>query len=310
VRVRAILNPKAGVAAERARRALEAGRPSWGPIELALTEGPGNARALARAAAEAGCDLVLAVGGDGTVNEVAAGLLGSPTALGVVPMGSGNGLARTLRLPLKPAPALAALEAGITRRMDVGRVNGEPFLNVAGAGFDAFVGEAFHQRGRNGGRRGILPYVWISLKTMPSYRAGRFSVTTGAGGFEGHALLVAFVNGRQYGGGATIAPGSRLDDGLFDVVVLEDAPWVELLAAAPRLFLGGIERFRRYRRFTVTTAEVQAPVPMLFHRDGEPEPAVDRLTVTLDPRALRVRVPRATSEAADGPFEPRDSDDP
>jgi diacylglycerol kinase (ATP) len=309
VRVRAILNPRAGVAAERARRVLEAGRPSWGPIEVALTTAPGDARRLGRAAAEAGYDLVLAVGGDGTANEVASSLLGSSTALGIVPMGSGNGLARTLNVPLRPGPALAALEAGVTRRMDVGMVNGEPFLNIAGAGFDAFVGEAFHVRGRQGGRRGILPYIWISLKTMPSYRAGRFTVTTHAGGFEGEALLVAFVNGRQYGGGAVIAPGSRLDDGLLDVVVLEDAPWGELLAAAPRLFLGGIERFRRYRRFTVTSAEISAPAPMLFHRDGEPEPAVERLSVTLAPRALRVRVPRATSEAVTGPFEPRATED-
>jgi diacylglycerol kinase (ATP) len=304
MKVRAILNPRAGVAAEGARRALVAGRPSWDPIELTLTSGPGNARSLARDAAEAGYDLVLAVGGDGTANEVASGLLGSTTALGIVPMGSGNGLARTLGLPLRAAPALAALEAGVDRLMDVGRVNGQIFLNVAGCGFDAHVGDAFHERGRVGGRRGILPYVWISLKSMPGYRSRSFSVTTSAGGFEGRALIVAFVNGRQYGGGAVIAPGARLDDGLIEVVVLEDAPVMELLAAAPRLFLGGIESFRRYRRFTVSAASVLAPVPTLFHRDGEPEPATGQLTVGVEPRALRIRVPRATAESPEGPFAP------
>ncbi|HEX6738011.1 MAG TPA: diacylglycerol kinase family protein, partial [Vicinamibacteria bacterium] len=233
--VRAILNPRAGVAAERARRALAEGRPGWGPIELALTSGPGDARVLAKAAADDGCDLVLSVGGDGTANEVAGGLLGSPTALGIVPMGSGNGLARTLGLPLRAAPALAALEGGVDRLMDVGQVNGGIFLNVAGAGFDAHVGEAFHQRGRGGRRRGILPYVLLSLKAMPGYRAGSFSVTTAAGGFEGRALIVAFVNGRQYGGGAVLSPGGRLDDGVLEVVVLESAPLLQLLAAAPRL---------------------------------------------------------------------------
>jgi len=302
MRVRAILNPRAGVAAERARRALAEGRPSWDPIELALTSGPGDAGALARTAAEDGYDLVLAVGGDGTVNEVAGGLLGSSTALGIVPMGSGNGLARTLGLPLKPGLALAALESGLDRLMDVGRVNGGIFLNVAGAGFDAHVGEAFHHRGRSGGRRGIVPYVWLCLKGMPGYRAGTFSVSTGAGGFEGRALVVAFVNGRQYGAGAVISPGGLLDDGLIEVVVLEDAPLMELLAAAPRLFLGGIERFRRYRRFAVTEAEIRAPLPILFHRDGEPEPAAPTLTLSVAPRALRIRVPRATAESPQGPF--------
>jgi diacylglycerol kinase (ATP) len=305
MKVRAILNPRAGVAAERARRALAEGRPSWGPIELALTSGPGDAAVLARAAAQQGCELVLAVGGDGTANEVASGLMGSGSALGIVPMGSGNGLARTLGLPLRPAPALAALEHGVDRLMDVGQVNGGIFLNVAGAGFDAHVGEAFHQRGRGGRRRGILPYVWLSLKGMPGYRAGTFTVSAGGEGFEGRALVVAFVNGRQYGGGAVISPGSRLDDGLIEVVVLENAPLLELLATAPRLFLGGIERFRGYKRFAAAAAEVRAPAPTLFHRDGEPEPASDVLQMSVLPRALRVRVPRAVAESPTGPFSPQ-----
>jgi YegS/Rv2252/BmrU family lipid kinase len=245
------------------------------------------------------------VGGDGTANEVAGGLLGSSTALGIVPMGSGNGLARTLGLPLRAAPALAALEGGVDRLMDVGQVNGGIFLNVAGAGFDAHVGEAFHQRGRGGRRRGILPYVLLSLKAMPGYRAGSYSVTTAAGGFEGQALIVAFVNGRQYGGGAVLSPGGRLDDGVLEVVVLESAPLLQLLAAAPRLFLGTIERYGGYRRFAVTEAEVRAPAPMLFHRDGEPEPAADTLRVSVLPRALKVRVPRAVAEAPLGPFSPQ-----
>ncbi len=124
----------------------------------------------------AGADLVLAVGGDGTVNEVAQGLLGSPAALGIVPVGSGNGLARALRIPLRPAPALAALESGARRRMDVGFLNGRPFLNVAGVGFDAVVGHAFHEQGRRGGRRGLLGYVRLSLAELRAYRPPRLAI--------------------------------------------------------------------------------------------------------------------------------------
>ena len=146
MKVRAILNPRAGVAAHRMREAVERGRPAWKDYAVYLTREPGHATELAREAVAAGADVVLAVGGDGTVNEVARGLIGSPAALGIVPVGSGNGLARALRIPLQPEAALHALESGARRRMDIGSLNGRLFLNVAGVGFDAVVGQAFHER--------------------------------------------------------------------------------------------------------------------------------------------------------------------
>ena len=302
----AILNPRAGVAAERALAAVRRGRPSWGAIDVRVTTGPGDARRWAAEAAKDGVDLLLAVGGDGTANETAWGLLGTRTSLGLVPVGSGNGLARTLGIPLQPERALAALEQGVSRLMDVGMVNGRPFLNVSGAGFDAAVGAEFHARGQGGGRRGQFTYVRLSLAESLRYRAAEWTLEAGADRFEGRALIVAFVNGRQYGGAAIIAPGARLDDGLLDVVVVEDAPLLEVLANAPRLFLGGIERFRRYRRMAAPRALLTGALPGLFHRDGEPEPAAGRLEVHVDPRALSIRVPRATADDPRGPFAPAD----
>jgi YegS/Rv2252/BmrU family lipid kinase len=302
VKAVAILNPRAGVAARRALEAVRRGRPAWGEVEVKVTAGPGDARRWAEEAARDRTDLLLVAGGDGTANEAAWGLLGSDTTLGLVPVGSGNGLARTLGIPLRPDRALESLEGGVRRRMDVGLVNDRPFLNVSGAGFDATVGARFHARGRLGGRRGVFTYVWLSLGESLRYRSERWSLQAGEHTFEGRALLVAFVNGRQYGGAAVIAPGARLDDGLLDIVVVEDAPVAEILANAPRLFLGGIERFRRYRRLAAATAVLTCATPALFHRDGEPEPAADRLEVRVDPRALSVLVPRATAENPDGPF--------
>jgi YegS/Rv2252/BmrU family lipid kinase len=302
VKALAIFNPRAGVAADRARRALDAAPAPWAGIEVQVTRGPGDARAWAAEAAAAGTDVVLAVGGDGTANEVAWGLMGSQTALGLVPVGSGNGLARTLGIPLRPDRALVALAGAATRRMDLGLINGMPFLNVAGAGLDAVVGAEFHERGRGGGRRGVLTYVWLTARRALAYRAQSWSVTADGQAFEGPALIVAFVNGRQYGGGAVVAPGSRLDDGRFDVVIFEDMSFLRVLAAAPRLFLGGIERFPRYRRLRTSQAVVTAPAASVFHRDGEPEAPATRIEVTLQPRALSVLVPRATAEDASGPF--------
>jgi len=302
VKVRAILNPRAGVAAHRALEAVRNGRPSWRDLEVAVTTAPGDARNLAADAAAAGADLVLAVGGDGTLNEAAWGILGSRTVLGAVPVGSGNGLARTLGIPLQPARALAALEGGVPRRMDVGWVGDRPFLNVAGAGFDGTVGAAFHARGRLGGRRGILPYLVLGLAHCLSYRPRRVTIEAAEQRIESTAFLVCFVNGRQYGAGAIINPGAKLDDGQMEIVLIEGAPRLELLLNAPRLFLGTIERSRRYRRLAARSAVLTADAPLDPHRDGEPDPATDRLRVRVEPRALSVLVPRATAEDPAGPF--------
>lgn len=303
MRIRAILNPRAGLAAQRAHSVLQEGRPSWPPIEVCLTTGPGDAQRLARSAADSGVDFVLAVGGDGTANETAWGLLGSESALGLIPMGSGNGLARTLGLPLKPKDALVALETALVRPMDVGMVNDRPFLNVAGVGFDAAVGDEFHRRGRSGGRRGIFTYVRLAASMLRSYRAESWTLTTPSERFEGRAFLVTFANGRQWGAAARLAPTARLDDGRLDIVLVEDAPRLELLANVPRLFLGRLDRSRRCRHIPAAEAVLQGTGPTLIHRDGEPEPAPGLLRIRVEPLALRILVPRATALDAQGPFE-------
>lgn len=301
MRAVAIANPRAGVAARRAADAMRRHR-LWPDLETWTTSGPGEAHELARRAAESGYEAVLAVGGDGTANEVASGLLGSATALGVVPAGSGNGLARTLRIPIDADRALHELAAAATLRMDVGRVNGRPFLNVAGAGFDAAVGEAFHERALRGGRRGVMNYARIAFAMSWTYRCGGFALQAGDERFEGQAWLVSFVNGRQYGGAAVIAPGARLDDGLLDVVVVEKATPLEILANAPRLYLGSIEGFRRYHRMPASQAMLTASQPFPHHCDGEPGPAATKLEVSIEPRALNVLVPQATANDPAGPF--------
>ena len=302
MKIRAIVNLRAGVAAHRALDAFEAGRPSWATIEVRLAEGPAHATALAREAVEEEAALVLAAGGDGTVNEVATGLLGSGVPLGIVPVGSGNGLARALCLPLRPDLALRALESGVARRMDVGQVNAKPFLNVAGVGFDAFVGSAFHRAGRQGGRRGIFTYVRMSLRLLSLYEAPFVSLELPEERLEARPFIMAFANGPQYGAGAVLNPGAKLNDGRMEVVIFEDAPWFETLASAPRLFMGGIERGRRYKRIAVERAVLTARLPLEHHRDGEPEPEASRLEVELLPKSLRVLVPRATAEDPAGPF--------
>lgn len=301
MRVRAIINPQAGLKAARAFRAVERGGGAWGPIEMVLTEAPGHAQTLAREAARRGDSVVIAVGGDGTANEVAGGLLGSDTALALVPAGSGNGLARTLGLSLNCERALAALRTGERRRMDVGFANERLFLNVVGAGFDADVAHAFHQR-RERGRRGVLGYLRLCLQMVLSHQPNSWRAETEGGLFEGRALIVAVANGRQYGGGARVAPRARLDDGVLDLAILEEAPLLELLWGARRIFVGDLDKLRPYRHLAARRVVIEAATPAFFHRDGEPEEAVSRLEVRVEPKALTVVVPRSVAQAAAGPF--------
>jgi YegS/Rv2252/BmrU family lipid kinase len=302
VRVRAILNPRAGVSRDQARRAAERGHPRWDDFDLAVTEGPGHATELARAAVAAGAELVLSVGGDGTANEVARGLIGSDAALGIVPAGSGNGLARALRIPLRARPALDALESGVRRRIDVGMLNGEPFLNVAGVGFDAAVSRAFHDSGRRGGRRGLVGYVRLSLREMARYRAPDLVIETDAERLEVRPFVLTFANGPQYGSGAVINPGGKLDDGAIELVVIEDGPLPGLLLASPRLFLGGVERIRGYRRLSTARASVSAEGSIAIHRDGDTAARVERLELSVERLALTVVTPAATVADPAGPF--------
>ena len=302
MKVRAILNPRAGVGAHRVRAAVERGRPGWSDYAVWPTREAGHATELARAAVAEGAEVVLAVGGDGTVNEVARGLLGSPAALGIVPAGSGNGLARALRLPGRPEQALAELERGARRAMDVGLLNGRLFLNVAGVGFDATVGHAFHERGRRGGRRGLLGYVYLSFRELVSYRPTPLALEIGGERLELAPFVLTFANGPQYGSGAVINPGGRLDDGRLEVVTFSGASVPRLLFSAARLFIGGIERAKGYARRPATAARVTADAPLAVHVDGDPGPPVARIDVELRRRALAVLVPAATAADPRGPF--------
>jgi YegS/Rv2252/BmrU family lipid kinase len=259
------------------------------PGEVLVTQGPGHAHALARSAVDAGARLVCAWGGDGTVNEVGRALAGGAASLGIVPDGSGNGLARTLGLPRRPAAALATALGGRERRIDAGEVAGRLFFNLAGLGLDAEVAARFNARPR--GARGLSPYVVLAVWALLRYRPARYVVRADGVQFRGPALLVVCANGRQYGSGAVVAPRARPDDGRLDLVIVEPRPVPAALRGAARLFTGAIDRLPGVHSSGFTRAEIEAPAPIAFHLDGEPGVGTSPLTVRVRPGALRVRVP-------------------
>jgi diacylglycerol kinase (ATP) len=295
VRVSVVINPVAGVgggslnrARRRAEQAFDLLTAEGVEPEILITERHGHARELAHGAVERGSRLVIAWGGDGTVNEVAAGLAFSDAALGIIPAGSGNGLARMLAMPADPKVALPRLVHGRDQRIDMGEANGRLFVNVAGVGFDAHVAGCFARLGR--ARRGFLKYAVIVLTELGRYRPQAYTLELDAE-FTGcdSAFLLSFANGRQWGNGALIAPQARLDDGLLDLVLVQARSRAAILRAVPSLFAGTVERVSGVSIRRVRTARVSGDQPLALHVDGETVGCGDTLTVQVHPLALRLR---------------------
>jgi diacylglycerol kinase (ATP) len=235
--------------------------------EVMVTERVGHARELARDAVARGVQAVLAWGGDGTINEVASALAFGEVPLGIIPAGSGNGLARELRIDPRPERAIAAALGATARPIDVGDMDGRLFVNIAGIGADAQIASRFNAPGNR--RRGLLGYANITVRVLAGYVPAHYRITTADGIIEVRALLVTFANSSQFGNGARIAPGALLDDGLLDLVVLNERSALNAFLHMPRLFTGAGERIPGCRISQVTEATVESDQPLLFHLDGE-----------------------------------------
>jgi len=293
MKITVIVNPVSGRGANHARAARRAEmaeahlRRRGVDAHAVITERPQHAHGLAALAIAGGADVVAAWGGDGTMNEVASAVAASTAALGLIPGGSGNGLARDLGVPLDAAAALDVLVDGRDRRIDAGVLDGRPFFNVAGLGLDARVAREFQSRGD----RGLLSYVGKTARALLA--AGGTSCTIDCAGtrLETAALVVAFANSRQYGNDVLIAPGARLDDGVIDIVVIPQRPFLWLLRHVPRLLAGTVHLIPGVTTLRTAQAVVGAATPIAYHVDGEPHTGGTRIQLEIRPGALRVRVP-------------------
>jgi len=242
-----------------------------------------------RRAVERGCETVVVCGGDGTVSTVGRELIGTNVALAVIPTGSGNGLARHFEIPLTPEVAAEALASGETKTIDVGVVNGTPFLVTCSMAWDAAVARSFEKFPI----RGIVPYIFAGVQELIGYRPQdvevRLDDQDGFGVEDPMVLTVA--NLTQYGGGARIAPSARPDDGMLELVLVRRHDMVALLANAARFFDGTIDDIpevmtRRFRRMLLTRRD-PSPIQM----DGELVEAGRAIEVTVMPKALKILVP-------------------
>jgi len=256
-------------------------------LTVTTTNGPGDATLIAERAVSAGADMVVAVGGDGTVNEVARALIGSQCVLGVVPMGSGNGFARNFAMPMRVDSALRVLSAGEIVSLDVGFINHHPFFNVAGFGLDAEICFSYEQFGR----RGPLPSFLLAIQHFFRHRPETVIVQHEGREKKLRSVLFSIANLPQYGSGAVIAPMARGDDGRLDVCSLEPLSVWRALINAPRLFNRTIHRMDGFRTFAAEHLVVLREKAGPIHVDGNSLQEDARLEVEIRPRAIRVACP-------------------
>lgn len=270
----AIVNPVAGRGrAGRAWPAFEAALRDRGfELEVWFTSGPGDARDMARRARDRKVDLLLVTGGDGTVHEAVNGTGPDGPPLAVVPLGTGNDLARGLEIVASPGAVADLLARGRRRRLDLGYLEtgagGRYFVNVSGVGFDAEVARRVAQSGGPG--RGAVPYVLAMLQTLRAYRNVPMEIDIDGRTHRHVALMTVVGNSPYYGGGMHILPGACPDDGRFDVLLIGDLGKLETLLVFPRVFRGTHVRHPRVRSLRGRTVAIRSPEPVAVHADGEP----------------------------------------
>ena len=264
--------------------------------DIQVTNAPDDSHRFAKAAVASGCDLVVAWGGDGTVNGVASACAETNATLAIVPGGSGNGLARDLSIPLNATAALEIAATGTTRTIDAGDLHGSLFFNVAGVGFDARIADRLAMPGA---RRGLIGYVLATIGELRSYSPGRYSIrdafdvegTQHMADIVDHpALFIALANSRQYGSGAQIAPRALLDDGMIEIVVVEPQSGFSIMRQVPAFFKGTLAEGPGLLMRSAASMQISASDPISFHVDGEPRVGPESISLKTRRNVLRVKV--------------------
>ncbi len=249
-----------------------------------------NATQLAQEAAAKPFDVVVAMGGDGTINETAQGLVNTSTALGIIPRGSGNGFARELHLMGPLEKVLAKLQHAQIQPCDVGYANGELFLNLAGVGIEAAIAWQFMDHGKTG-KRGMLPYFTLGAKTFFNYQPNELRVTFNGQTQRMTPLTLVFANNRQYGSNFVIAPEASICDGALDMVQVHNISKCKLALGLSSFLRGKKPPFGVTSYTRVQQALIESDREILYHIDGEPRKADHRLEIKLTPHALKLWVP-------------------
>lgn len=288
-KILALINPISGTAGKDYLPGLIEKQLDTGRFELAIryTQRANHAYHLAKQACEEGCYGVLAIGGDGTVNETASALCNTETVLGIIPNGSGNGLARHLGIPMDIPKALGIINETHIQRLDYCTANGHPFFCTCGVGFDAQVSAKFAKEGK----RGPIGYVKSAVSEYLKYRSQEYRITTPDGIITERAFLIACGNASQYGNNAYIAPNADMQDGLIDVtVILPITPFDTALLGA-LLFSRHIDQDTNIISFRTPSLKIERKEAGIMHIDGETLMAKASIDICCHSNGLKVFTP-------------------
>ncbi|MEZ5014009.1 MAG: diacylglycerol kinase family lipid kinase [Chitinophagales bacterium] len=287
-RILFIINPVAGVRRkDRIPRAINA----WldhdrYDYEVIYTEGRGHATEIAQQAVKDKYDIVCVAGGDGSVNEVATGLIGSETCLAIIPAGSGNGLARHLGYSILMRSTIEIINAHAVREIDVCRVNNYYFFSLIGIGFDAYVAKVFSREET----RGFLTYLWCSLKSVRSFEPFAYTMQYHGVEEKGKAFMINICNSNQYGYNVKVAPQASLQDGMLDVVMVDALPKWKIPFLVLRVFLQIHMKSKYVRLMKCSAMYVEASRHAYLQVDGETVHKDKDFHISILPKALRVLV--------------------
>lgn len=284
-----IINPKSGVDRVKALQGLiekHLDHARFTP-EIAYTQYAKHGTELAREAAAKGFKTIVAVGGDGSVNDIIAGIYGTDATLAIIPKGSGNGLARSLRIPLDPVKAIELINLGHKSTIDLGRADGRIFVSNAGVGFDALVARKFAKSTR----RGMAMYSWIVTKHLWTYKEWQWEIEVDGETLSEKAFILTVANAEQFGYNFRIAPSADLQDGLFDIVIIRKYPKILGSAIAIRAFNGSILRSKYVRHLKGKKVIIRHPKLNLLQMDGDVHSCGHEVSIEMIPAALPVITP-------------------
>ena len=254
--------------------------------EIAVTQYAGHASEIAAKAKDDGVDVVVAIGGDGTVNEVARAIVHSSTALGIIPCGSGNGLARHLLLPLNVRKAIEVINRCEIRQLDYGIINDYPFFCTCGMGFDAFVSMKFAEAGK----RGPITYVENVLREGLKYKPETYTIEDESGTLQYKAFLISCANASQYGNNAYIAPQASMSDGLMDVIIMEPFDVFEAPQISIEMFSKTLDKNSKIKTFRTRHLHIHRDKPGVIHYDGDPVMTGADIDIELKPKGINIIV--------------------
>jgi len=256
-------------------------------FEVVRTEHAGHAAELAKSAAEKGFHIVVAVGGDGTVNEVGRSLVGTETAIAIIPSGSGNGLARDLKLPFNMVKAIHVINRGVRKKIDTATLNDQFFCNAAGIGYDAYIARKFAKAGT----RGFKTYLRIVYREYSMYRPRKYWIITDGTAITRRALLITFANSSQFGNNTSIDSTAKVDDGLIDVCIVSRIPMWVLPFYIPLLFTRTFHKTHYVEIIKAKTVTITRKKGRAVHLDGDPHKMGKRIEMKVNPLSLKVIIP-------------------